>query len=44
MAVVAVLLAVVFDGAALRLTGMGGFLGVAGPLAVGLCAAALSGN
>jgi membrane protease YdiL (CAAX protease family) len=42
MAVVAVLLAVVLDGAALRLTGTAGFIGVAGPLAVGLCAAALS--
>ncbi len=42
MAVVAVLLAVVIDGAALRLTGTAGFLGVAGPLAIGLCAAALS--
>ena len=42
MALVAVLLAVVLGGAALRLTGTAGFLGVAGPLAIGLCAAALS--
>ncbi len=42
MAAAAVLLAVVFDGAALRLTGTAGFIGVAGPLAIGLCAAALS--
>jgi CAAX protease family protein len=42
MAALAVLLAVVADGAGLRLTGLGGFLTVAGPLGLGLCAAALS--
>lgn len=42
MAAVAVLLAVVIDGAALRLSGVEGFPGVAGPLLLGLCAAALS--
>jgi membrane protease YdiL (CAAX protease family) len=42
MAALAVGLAVVADGAELRFTGVGGFLGVAAPLAVGLCAAALS--
>jgi membrane protease YdiL (CAAX protease family) len=42
MAALAVGLAVVADGAELRLTGVGGFLDVAAPLAVGLCAAALS--
>jgi len=42
MAVLAVLLAVVTDGAELRVTGVAGFLYVAGPLAVGLLTAALS--
>lgn len=42
MAGLAVLLAVVADGAELRLTGVSGFAAVAGPLAAGLCAAALS--
>jgi len=42
MAVLAVLLAVVTDGAELRVTGVAGFLYVAGPLAAGLCTAALS--
>jgi hypothetical protein len=42
MAVLAVLLAVVADGAELRVTGVAGFLYVAGPLAVGLLTAALS--
>jgi membrane protease YdiL (CAAX protease family) len=42
MAVLAVLLAIVTDGAELRLTGVAGFVAVGGPLAVGLCAAALS--
>jgi CAAX protease family protein len=42
MAGFAVLLAVVTDGAELRLSGLGGFPAVAGPLVVGLCAAALS--
>lgn len=42
MAALAVLLAVVSDGAELRFTGVAGFLYVAGPLAVGLLTAALS--
>jgi CAAX protease family protein len=42
MAALAVVLAIVTDGAELRFTGVSGFLGVGGPLGVGLCAAALS--
>lgn len=42
MAALAVALAVVTDGAELHLTGVDGFLEVAAPLAIGLCAAALS--
>jgi hypothetical protein len=42
MAVLAVLLAVITDGAELRVNGVAGFLYVAGPLAAGLCTAALS--
>jgi membrane protease YdiL (CAAX protease family) len=42
MAALAVLLAVVTDGAELRLTGGSDFLEVAAPLAVGLCTAALA--
>lgn len=42
MAAVAVLLAVLIDGAALQLAGLEGFTAVAGPLLIGLCAAALS--
>jgi membrane protease YdiL (CAAX protease family) len=42
MAGAAILLAVLTDGAAVRLTGSRGFVAVAGPLAIGLLAAALS--
>jgi membrane protease YdiL (CAAX protease family) len=42
MAAGAIVLAILIDGAAVRSTGTGGFAGVAGPLAVGLLAAALS--